>query len=213
MGLKGVVELFIAHLVEMLILYSFCAFIFCLEITALGYRWRIVLIVVDNAWWLGKLKLITRMCHWVWRLKEYINFMYWLMMCIIIVYMHCVVLEERGDVLHGLGEERWWTSKPDVVWEKRGDGLRRYSSYAYLLKCWYSSYAYRWKCDIFLILISGSVDISHMLICWCIDIASMLIYCEMRKCLIWVTVSYRLFGQVLDYGYELKIKKEWKMKL
>ena len=49
MGLKGVVELFIAHLVEMLILYSFCAFIFYLEITALGYRWRIVLIVVDNA--------------------------------------------------------------------------------------------------------------------------------------------------------------------
>ena len=49
MGLKGVVGLFIAHLIEMLIYYPFCAFIFCLEITALGYRWRIVLIVVDNA--------------------------------------------------------------------------------------------------------------------------------------------------------------------
>ena len=37
------------------------------------------------------------------------------MMCIIIVYMHCVVLEEIGDVLQGLGEDRGWTSKPDVV--------------------------------------------------------------------------------------------------
>ena len=56
-------------------------------------------------------------------------------MCIIIVYMHCVVLEEIGDVLHGLGEDRGWTSKPDVVWEKIGDGLHRYSSYAYLVMC------------------------------------------------------------------------------
>ena len=141
MGLKGVVGLFITHWIEMLIYYPFCAFISCLEITALGYRWRIVLIVVDNAWWLGKLKLINGMCHWVWRLKEYINFMYWLM-CIIIVYMHCVVLEEIGDVLHGLRDDRGWTSKPDVVWEKIGDGLHRYSSYAYLLLWWYSSYAY-----------------------------------------------------------------------
>ena len=37
-GLRGVVGLFIAHLVEMLIFYPFGAFIFCLEITALGYR-------------------------------------------------------------------------------------------------------------------------------------------------------------------------------
>ena len=44
-----------------------------------------------------------------------LNVMYWLMMCIIIVYMHCVVLEEIGDILHGLGEDRGWTSKPDVV--------------------------------------------------------------------------------------------------
>ena len=37
------------------------------------------------------------------------------MMCIIIVNMHWVVLEEIGDALHGLGEDRGWTSKPDVV--------------------------------------------------------------------------------------------------
>ena len=48
-GKKGVVELFITHRIEMLILYPFVAFIFCIEITALGYRWRIVVIVVDNA--------------------------------------------------------------------------------------------------------------------------------------------------------------------
>ena len=54
-----------------------------------------------------------------------LNVMYWLMMCIIIVYMHCAVLEEIGDVLHGLGDDRGWTSKPDVVWEKIGDGLHR----------------------------------------------------------------------------------------
>ena len=42
---------------------SICAFIFCLEITVLGYRWRIVVIVVDNAWRLGKQKLINGMCH------------------------------------------------------------------------------------------------------------------------------------------------------
>ena len=99
---------------------SIVAFIFCIEITALGYQWRIVLIVVDNAWWLGKLKLIIGMCHWVWRLKEYIKFMCCVMMCIIIVYMHCVVLEEIGDVLHGLGEDRGWTSKPDVLGGDRG---------------------------------------------------------------------------------------------
>ena len=37
------------------------------------------------------------------------------MMCIIIDYMLCVALEEIGDVLHGLGDDRGWTSKPDVV--------------------------------------------------------------------------------------------------
>ena len=55
---------------------STCAFISCLEIIALGYRWRVVLIVVDNACWFGKLKLINWICHRVWRLIEYINFMY-----------------------------------------------------------------------------------------------------------------------------------------
>ena len=38
------------------------------------------------------------------------------------VYTLCV-WEEIGDVLHGLGEDRGWTSKPDVVWEEIGDGL------------------------------------------------------------------------------------------
>ena len=61
--------------------------------------------------------------------------MYCLMMYMIIVYMHCVVWEEIGDVLHDLGEDRECTSKPDSVWEEIGDGLRRYSSYAYLWKC------------------------------------------------------------------------------
>ena len=45
------------------------------------------------------------------------------MMYMITVYMHCVVWKEIGDVLYGLGEDRGWTSKPDVVWEEIGDGL------------------------------------------------------------------------------------------
>ena len=43
------------------------------------------------------------------------------MMCIFIVYIHCVVVEEIGDVLHGLGEDRVGTSKQDVDWEEIGD--------------------------------------------------------------------------------------------
>ena len=31
--------------------------------------------------------------------------------------------EEIGDVLHGFGEDRGWTFKPDFVWEEIGDGL------------------------------------------------------------------------------------------
>ena len=50
------------------------------------------------------------------------------------VYIHSVVCEEIGDVFHGLGEDRGWTSKPDIVWEEIGDGLHLYSSYAYKLK-------------------------------------------------------------------------------
>ena len=42
------------------------------------------------------------------------------MMCRIIVYMHCVVLEEIGVVLHSLGEDWGWTSKPDVVGRRLG---------------------------------------------------------------------------------------------
>ena len=38
----------------MLLFYLFDNFIICLEIIALGYRWRIVLIVVDIVCWLGK---------------------------------------------------------------------------------------------------------------------------------------------------------------
>ena len=34
------------------------------------------------------------------------------MLCVCI---HCFVWEEIGDVLHGLGEDRGWTSKPDFV--------------------------------------------------------------------------------------------------
>ena len=37
-------------------------------------------------------------------------------------YFVCGV-EVIGDVLHGLGEDKGWTSKPDVVWEEIGDGL------------------------------------------------------------------------------------------
>ena len=70
---------------------SICAFILCLEITALGYRWRIVVIVVDNAWWLGKRKLINRMCHGIWRLIEFINCMYWMIVyrTNVFVYVMC----------------------------------------------------------------------------------------------------------------------------
>ena len=39
------------------------------------------------------------------------------------ICIHCFVWEEIGDVLHGLGEDRGWTSKPDFVWEEIGDGL------------------------------------------------------------------------------------------
>ena len=46
--------------------------------------------------------------------------------CVLIehcICIHCFVWEEIGDVLHGLGEDRGWTSKPDFVWEEIGDGL------------------------------------------------------------------------------------------
>ena len=41
----------------------------------------------------------------------------------IIVYIHCIVWEEIWDVLHGLGGDRGWTPKPDIIWEEIGDGL------------------------------------------------------------------------------------------
>ena len=49
--------------------------------------------------------------------------MFCLMIYMIIVYMYCVVWEEIRDVLHGLGGDRGWTSKPDIIWEEIGDGL------------------------------------------------------------------------------------------
>ena len=109
--------------------YFICwSFYYLFRNNCLDYRWRVVLIVVDNAWWLGKLKLINWICHRVWRLIEYINVMYWLMVYMTYMYIHCVcVWEEIGDVLYGLGEDRGWTSKPDVVWEEIGDGLHWYS--------------------------------------------------------------------------------------
>ena len=102
----------------MLILYPLGAFILCLEITVLGYRWRIVLIVVDNAWWLGKLKLINWVSHWIWWLVQYNTKMCidWLNLYMIIVSTHCIVWEEMGDVLHSFLEDGWWTSKEDFVW-------------------------------------------------------------------------------------------------
>ena len=41
----------------------------------------------------------------------------------IIVYIHCFVWEEIEDVFHGLGGDRGWTPKPDIIWEEIGDGL------------------------------------------------------------------------------------------
>ena len=49
------------------------------------------------------------------------------------VYIHCIVWEEIGDVLHDLGEDRGWTPKPDIVWKEIGDGLHGYSKIVYLL--------------------------------------------------------------------------------
>ena len=39
------------------------------------------------------------------------------------ICIYCLVCEDTGDLLHGLGEDRGWTSKPDFVWEEIGDGL------------------------------------------------------------------------------------------
>ena len=56
--------------------------IICLKIIALGYRWRIVLIVVDIAWWLGELNLIGCMS---------------LIMMNGIIYQICVLIEHLYD--------------------------------------------------------------------------------------------------------------------
>ena len=39
------------------------------------------------------------------------------------VYIHCIVWGEIGDVLHGLGGDRGWIPKPDIIWEEIGVGL------------------------------------------------------------------------------------------
>ena len=44
-------------------------------------------------------------------------------MYMINVFIHCIVCEELGDALYGLGVDRGWTSKPDIIWEEIGDGL------------------------------------------------------------------------------------------
>ena len=44
-------------------------------------------------------------------------------MYMLCVYILCFVWEEIEDVLHGLGKDWGWTSKPDFVWEEIGDGL------------------------------------------------------------------------------------------
>ena len=130
--LNSVVGLINHSFMKMLVLYLFDAFIFCLEIIALGYRWRIVLIVVDTVCWLGK----TETNH-VEYVIEYDGWNNTSNMCIdwslymISVYIHCIVWEEIGDVLHGLEGHRGWTPKPDIIWEEIGDGLHWYSKSVY----------------------------------------------------------------------------------
>ena len=121
------------------------------------------MIVVDNVWWLGKLKLINWLGHKVWRLVEYINVMYWLIVNMTNVYILCVcVWEEIWDVLHRLGEDRGWTSKPDIVWEEIGYGLH-----------WYSSYA----CQIYvrIQLICLSMEVMIQLICLSLEVLIQLV--------------------------------------
>ena len=77
--------------------YFICwIFYYLFRNNCLGYRWRVVLIVVDNAWWLGNLKLINWICHRVWRLIEYINIKYWLIVNMTLVYIRCVCGRKYG---------------------------------------------------------------------------------------------------------------------
>ena len=100
----------------------------------MGYRWRIVLIVVDAVCWLGKIET-NRTCYvieydgWDNTSNMYIDWLLYM----INVYIHCIVWKEIGDVLHGLGGDRGWTPKPDTIWEEIGDGLHWYSKYVNLL--------------------------------------------------------------------------------
>ena len=93
---------------ELLIIYLFDEIIICLEITALGYRWTIGLIVVDTVCWLGKTE--TNHVEYVIEYDDYIEYVYWL----IIVYDKCLntlhmylVCEEIGDVRANLFGRRY----------------------------------------------------------------------------------------------------------
>ena len=123
--LNGAVGLINHSSMKMLIFYLFDKFIICLEITALGYRWRIVLIIVDTVCWLGKTET-NQMCYvleydgWSATLNMCLEWSLYMMNCLNTSRMH-IVWEEIGDVLHGLRGDRGWTLKP--MWEEIGDGF------------------------------------------------------------------------------------------
>ena len=77
--------------------------------------------------------------------------------CIYILFgrrkgMHSMVLEEIGDVLHGLGGDRGWTPKPDILEEIR-DGLHWYNKSVYHL--------WNMKCLIWVVI---SIEMKELLI-------------------------------------------------
>ena len=132
------------------------------------------------------------------------------------VYDLCVftlrVWGEIGDVLHGLGEDRIWTSYPVYVLVMLGYWLRWYSSYAYLWKCWYSSYAYLLKCgysSYAYLLKCGYSLYAYLLRCWYSLYAYLL---WNGKCLIWVIVSCKLLARFWAVVVNWEFDKKWKMK-
>ena len=117
----------------------------------------------------------------------------------IIVYIHCIVWEEIGDVLHGLGGDRGWTPKSDFIWEEIGDGLHWYSKFLYHL---WSMKCFNMSCYLMRIVKYGSV------LLWVIISFKLLI---LEKFLTWAVVSWELFGQVLSHVYKSKLlsKGKW----
>ena len=103
MGLNGVVGLVNHSPMRMWILYLFVAFVICLEITALGYRWRIVLIAVDIVCWLGKTK--TNHIEYVIEYDGWINTAN---MCI--DWLLCMTSVKYIVYAYCLGVDRWCTS-------------------------------------------------------------------------------------------------------